>query len=137
MGSEYKKNSTEISQEFKKHVKLFSSNEDGPRTHEAIDRREILSKIDKGGFITTECFKKTNTPEKLLEQFDPRPSLKVQEKIDYFFIPYNFEYTVSKSMKFRSNQKEQNQVLNSKLRRISNDPYASSQERDLANEQIN
>ena len=104
-----KKKSNKVSEDFKKHVKILGT-EDGLRaTYEPDpnERRKILSNIDKGGFIPkSKCCRKTNTPEKLLEQFDPRPSLQVQEKIDYFFIPYNFEYTVSKSMKFQNNKKE-------------------------------
>ena len=67
--------------------------------------------------------KMTKTPERLLMEFDPTPSHKVQDKIDFFFMPYNFESNVSKFMKFKNDDFAQNMKLIPKLRKLSNDPY--------------
>lgn len=71
---------------------------------------------------------RTKTPEKLLMQFDPTPSRKVQEKIDFFFAPYNQKYSISKSMKFADGNDDEEILL--KLRSLSGDPYLSLPERD-------
>lgn len=44
---------------------------------------------------------KDQDPEKLIANFDPTPSRKVQQKIDYFYMSFpDQKYTISKSMKF-------------------------------------
>ena len=102
-----KKDSEQVTQEFSKQVKIFAR----PLNKTAGSRRRVFSKIDKGGFISKEgdrnsARKGTNTPERLIQAFDPTPSHKVQEMIDFFFMPYNLEFNVSKSMKFNSNDEE-------------------------------
>tara|TARA_B110000285_G_scaffold161461_1_gene180317 strand:- start:592 stop:798 length:207 start_codon:yes stop_codon:yes gene_type:complete len=53
----------------------------------------------------SEC-KRTITPEKLLEQFDPIPSDEIQKKIDFFFFPYSPKQDISKYMKFEADPEE-------------------------------
>lgn len=72
---------------------------------------------------------RSETPEKLLLDFDPTPGRRVQEKIDFFFMPYELDYSVAKSMKFGSNKSLENQVVLQGLVRLTNDPYISPEER--------
>jgi len=57
-----------------------------------IDLKAILTpyyieeRLDK---TTGKMVKRSITPEKLLDSFDPLPSRALQEKLDFFFLPYN------------------------------------------------
>jgi len=44
--------------------------------------------------------KRPLSPHKLLAQFDNLPSKKVQQKIEYYFMPYNLDYKFNKFMHF-------------------------------------
>ena len=44
--------------------------------------------------------KRSITPERLLAEFDPLPSLELFRKLRYFFMPYNRSINYSKFMKF-------------------------------------
>ncbi len=41
-------------------------------------------------------------PNEMLKAFDPLPSKEIQQKIDYFFMPYSAERNTNKHMKFDS-----------------------------------
>jgi hypothetical protein len=41
-------------------------------------------------------------PNELLKAFDPLPSREIQQKVDYFFMPYSAERNTLKHMKFDS-----------------------------------
>ena len=36
----------------------------------------------------------------MMKNFDPVPSRRLQEKVDYFFMPYDLKFSLSKSVKF-------------------------------------
>jgi len=52
----------------------------------------------------------------------------VQEKIDFFFTPYNQKQCIAKNMKFTDGNDDE-EILR-KLKILSNDPYISLEERD-------
>ena len=41
--------------------------------------------------------------------YNPLPKMNVQNKIDYFFLPYNYEQDCSKNMPFKFNWGEESQ----------------------------
>ena len=134
-----KKDSVNISKRFQKNVKIFGRN----NPLKSSGRKKLFGKYGKDGIVSLDSSHelfldhngervKSKTPERLLKAFDPTPSRKVQEKIDFFFMPYNLESNVSKFMKFKSNDEEINQMLISKLIKISNDPYIPQVERSHA-----
>ena len=94
----------------------------------------VNTKVHKNLCLTQEVvleelsLTRTKTPEKLLMQFDPTPSRKVQEKIDFFFAPYNQKQSIAKSMMFADGNDDEELLL--KLRSLSDDPYLSLKERD-------
>ena len=47
------------------------------------------------------------TPEVLLQNFDPSPAEYLQNKIDYYFLPYSPQIDCSKHMRFHSEQREE------------------------------
>lgn len=63
---------------------VCNDNHDTPKPVEAI----TLTHEDYG------------SPEKMIKNFDPAPSRQIQEKIDYFFMPYDLKFSISKSVKF-------------------------------------
>ena len=54
---------------------------------------------------------KDSEPDKVLEKFDPMPSKSVQNRIDFFFQPYNQQQEFGKFMKFK-NIESQDQSTN-------------------------
>ena len=67
-------------------------------------------------------FTRSKTPRKLLAAFDPIPSRKVQEKIDFFFLPYTGTQQISKKMVFQRSFGEDEQDVMSNLRILKNNP---------------
>jgi len=47
-----------------------------------------------------EEYKKGASPCKLLEKFNPRPCDELQDKMDYYYFPYQINENFSKYMKF-------------------------------------
>ena len=108
------------------------------RNGEEDSKGACHAKIDKGGFInhTNKHNGGSQTPERLLSDFDPTPGTKVQEKIDFFFMPYKLDYSVAKSMKFKTNMRQDNYLMYQNLHEISNDPYITKEDRHYAKECI-
>ena len=81
--------------------------------------------------------KKTITPEKLLEQFDPIPSQDVQKKIDYFFFPYSPKQDISKYMKFEADIEDQRAKMLQALIEASKNEKLSPREQKEIQDGIN
>lgn len=46
----------------------------------------------------------------MIKNFDPAPSRAIQEKVDFFFMPYDLKFSISKSVKF-STKRQKNELL--------------------------
>lgn len=45
--------------------------------------------------------RRPESPDKLLEQFNPLPEKNIRPKLNYFFLPYSHELNMNKHMNFQ------------------------------------
>ena len=50
----------------------------------------------------------------MIKNFDPVPSRQIQERVDFFFMPYDIRFSISKSVKF-STEHQKNELLSKLL----------------------
>lgn len=75
--------------------------------HRGVDLTKILKPYYMESDSDSErADRRSLTPKKLLEKFNPLPSAHVQKKIDFFFLPYNKELNTSKCMRFDTDEKQ-------------------------------
>ena len=88
--------------EFLENIKVIPKRTLGNFNHDRCRRQFIIP--EKG--IKAKCTSSVLDSQKLIQDFDPTPSRKVQEKIDYFFMPYDMHSNVAISMKFNTQDVE-------------------------------
>ncbi len=69
-------------------------------TKEAVDWKKVLRKQAEMVYCSDGELVKS---DKRLD-FDPMPSKHMQEKIDFFYLPYNYKISCSKHLKYNKNE---------------------------------
>ena len=77
---------------------VFNTHGEEPEDKHNIDWKLILKKNGDEMYRANEKLKLDEPQYKL--DFNPFPSSAVQRKIDYYFLPYNYNQSVARYMKF-------------------------------------